>query len=482
MVVSGIHVPNAHVTGLRADVSALTALAEFSDTTPRGIAGVIARLVNGGELAAGSRLPTVRDLAAALSVSPATVSQAWQALARAGLIESRGRAGSFVRGASVNRLAPRMRGMAAPDDPVRLDLSRGTPDPLLLPALGPALSRVSARAETGSYQAEPVIPGLAAVLAASWPSAAESIMVVDGALDAISRTLDQVVRYGDRVIVESPGFPPFLDLLDLLGAEAVPVAVDDAGMRPDALANALLRRPAAVLLQPRAQNPTGASMTAARAEALARVIRAADGGDAVVVIEDDHSGMISTEGDVTLGTWLPAQVVHVRSFSKSHGPDLRIAAVGGPRDLIDRIAARRMLGPGWTSRMLQTILLDLLTDGTSLDAVADARRRYYTRQRALGDALRMRGVPVAPADGVNLWMPVVSERSALVQLAAAGIRVAAGTPFLAAAANGADAAGGLRSRPPGEFVRVTVGMVREGTDEVADALATAAQHLVAGGY
>ena len=86
------------------------------------------------------------------------------------------------------------------------------------------------------------------------------------------------------------------------------------------------------------------------------------------------------------------------------------------------------------------------------------------------------------ADGVNLWMPVVSERSALVQLAAAGIRVAAGTPFLAAAANGADAAGGIRSRPASEFVRVTVGMVREGTDEVADALATAAQHLVAGGY
>ena len=52
--------------------------------------------------------------------------------------------------------AMRMHGMAAPDDPVRLDLSRGTPDPLLLPPLGPALSRVSARADVGSYQAEPV--------------------------------------------------------------------------------------------------------------------------------------------------------------------------------------------------------------------------------------------------------------------------------------------------------------------------------------
>ena len=476
MVVSSIP-----VSAVRLDAPALAALADFPDTTPRGIAGVIARLVNAGEVAPGSRLPTVRELAGALGVSPATVSQAWQALARAGLIESRGRAGSFVRDAASARLAPRMRGMAAPNDPVRLDLSRGTPDPLLLPALGPALSRVSARAETGSYQAEPVIPALAAVLRASWPSGAESIMVVDGALDAITRTLDQVVRFGDRVVVEHPGFPPFLDLLDALGAEAVPVRLDEHGVRPDALAAALPRRPVAVLLQPRAQNPTGASMTTARAAELARVIRSTDDADDLVVIEDDHSGLISTESDVTLGTWLPDRVVHVRSFSKSHGPDLRIAGLGGPRRLIDRITARRMLGPGWTSRMLQTILLDLLTEGTSIDAVAEARRQYYTRQRALGDALRARGVAVAPADGINMWVPVLSERSALVQLAAAGIRVAAGTPFLAAS-DAADAANGSRSRPGGEFVRVTVGVLRDGADEVADALATAAQHLAAGGY
>ncbi|MGW4929386.1 aminotransferase-like domain-containing protein [Agromyces sp. NPDC004153] len=469
------------MTEVRVDAPALTALADFPDTTPRGIAGVIARLVNAGDLGAGDRLPTVRELAGALGVSPATVSQAWQALSRAGLIESRGRAGSFVRGAASARLAPRMRGMAAPHDPVRLDLSRGTPDPLLLPALGPALSRVSARAETGSYQDEPVIPGLASVLATSWPSRAEAIVVVDGALDAISRTLDQVVRFGDLVVVEHPGFPPFLDLLDALGAEAVPVPLDEHGMLPGELASALARRPVALLLQPRAQNPTGASMTVERAGELARVIRSSDDADHLVVIEDDHSGLISTEGDVTLGAWLPDRVVHVRSFSKSHGPDLRIAALGGPRQLIERIMARRMLGPGWTSRMLQTILLDLLTDGASIDAVAEARRQYYTRQRALGDALRERGVAVAPADGINMWVPVLSERSALVQLAAAGIRVAAGTPFLAAS-DAATSGNGARSRRDGDFVRVTVGVLRDGAEEVADALATAAQHLVAGGY
>ncbi|MFE5670635.1 aminotransferase class I/II-fold pyridoxal phosphate-dependent enzyme [Agromyces sp. NPDC056523] len=470
-------------SGGRVDVSELTALAAFADTTPRGIAGDLARLVNSGELAAGVRLPTVRELASELRVSPATISQAWQALARAGLIESRGRAGSYVRRDAADGPAMRMRGMAAPDDPVRLDLSRGTPDPLLLPPLGPALSRVSARADVGSYQAEPVLPGLAAVLRDSWPGPAESIVVVDGALDAISRTLEQVVRFGDRVVVEHPCFPPFLDLLDLLGAEAVPVAIDEHGMSPEGLASALRRRPSAVVLQPRAQNPTGASMNASRASALADVIRSAvsDHGIDPIVIEDDHSGQISTAGDVSLAAHLPDRVVHVRSFSKSHGPDLRIAAVGGQRELIGRIMARRMLGPGWTSRMLQSILLDLLTDGAAIDAVAEARRAYYTRQRALGDALRARGVAVAHADGINLWMPVLSERSTLVQLAATGIRVAGGTPFLAAA-NGSPVAGAARRGAGREFVRVTVGVVREDAASVADALASAAQHLAAGGY
>ena len=113
MVVSRYSCDGCSLTG-SIGCPALIALAEFPDTSPRGIAGVIARLVNAGDLGAGDRLPTVRELAGDLGVSPATVSQAWQALSRAGLIESRGRAGSFVRSAASARLAPRMRGMAAP--------------------------------------------------------------------------------------------------------------------------------------------------------------------------------------------------------------------------------------------------------------------------------------------------------------------------------------------------------------------------------
>ena len=454
------------------------ALDALDGASPGEIASTIARLIHEGELAPGDRLPTVRGVASHLEVSPATVSQAWQALARAGLIVSRGRAGSFVRRTDAAWLPPRTQSLAGQLGETRLDLSRGTPDPLLLPDLARALTRVSASAGTSSYHDLPVIPELEAVLREQWPSDAGAITVVDGAMDAVSRALESIVRFGDRVVVESPGFPPFFDLVEAVGARRLPVRLDSQGIVPSSLKAALGERPRAIVLQPRAQNPTGVSMTPERSRELAEVMRGHPFGGDVVVIEDDHSGQISTAADVSLGSWLPGQVLHIRSFSKSHGPDLRIAALGGPAALVDPIVARRMLGPGWTSRMVQRILHDLLTDGRSLDQVNEATRRYHARQRALAEALSARGVETIRSDGINTWVPVHDERSALVQLAAAGIRVAPGSPFLAA-----DAAGSLPG-PVGaprdgsaagqDHVRVTVGLVRDDTDAVAAALATAA--------
>jgi DNA-binding transcriptional MocR family regulator len=431
---------------------------EIDQRTPAGIAAGVARLIHSGRLGVGDRLPTVRELATELGVSPATVSQAWQALGSVGLIVSRGRNGTFVREQQPHRTTNRSQLAAQLTLQPRLDLSSGTPDPALLPALGPALSRVSQRAVTPSYQDISVLPELLALLRASWPYPVESFTIVNGALDALSRSLEQITRFGDRVIVENPGFPPFFDLLEQLGLDRLPVDVDENGIVPASLRQALTRSPAAVILQPRAHNPTGASMSAERAEQLAVELRGHD----AIVIEDDHSGDISTAPDVSLGTWLPDRVLHIRSYSKSHGPDLRIAALGGPAELIDRVVARRMLGPGWTSRMLQTILHDLLTNEASVAEVAEARRTYAARQKALADALNDLGLPVRQADGINMWLPVTDEQSAIVELAASGIRVAGGGPFLAADSDDS-------------FIRVTAGAVPNDVLPVAEALASAAR-------
>lgn len=431
----------------------------IEERSPQGIATGIARMITTGDLAPGDRLPTVRELAVDLGVSPATVSHAWQTLASAGLITSRGRSGSFVRSTPREWLPRRYRDLSGTQE-ARLDLSRGTPDPELLPSLGPALSRVSARADTRSYQQLPDIPELHDLMRDSWPSPVESITVTNGALDAIDRCLATIARFGDRVVVENPTFPPFMDLLEQYGLEPVPVHLDDQGMIPAEFARALATGPTMVVLQPRAQNPTGVSLSAARAQELSSLLRRSRMAEHAVVLEDDHSGAISSAPDVSLASWLPDRVLHVRSFSKSHGPDLRIGALGGPRALVDRVVARRLLGPGWTSRMMQAILYELLTDPDSVAQVDAARLSYHERQVQLAAAVHAGGASLRAGDGINAWLRVDDERSAIVQLAAAGILVAPGAPF--------------QLGQPGDFVRVTVGMVREDVAAVGAALAAAA--------
>ncbi|GAA2249035.1 aminotransferase class I/II-fold pyridoxal phosphate-dependent enzyme [Herbiconiux moechotypicola] len=430
--------------------------------TPEGIAAAVSRLIRTGALGAGDRLPTVRDVAASLGVSPATVSNAWQALSGVGLITSRGRAGSFVLQASTTWMPPHFGGLAGSHVEARLDLSTGTPDPELLPDLSAALTKAPTRADTASYLSSPVLPDLELHLRASWPYAVGAITIVDGALDAVSRALDSLVRFGDRVVVENPGFPPFLDLLEHLGVTRIPVDVDGEGLVPGQLARALRLEPVAIILQPRAHNPTGISMSADRARELARVLRASEHIGAPVVIEDDHSGEISSAPAHSFGTWLPQRTLHIRSYAKSHGPDLRIAALGGPEALVDRIVARRMLGPGWTSRMLQTILFELLTATPSLTAVHDARRIYQARQRLLAEALVRQGVEHTVSDGINTWIPVADEKASMLTLAAGGVRAAAGSTFDAS--------------PDGSLaphLRLTAGRVRDDFDDLAALLAAA---------
>jgi DNA-binding transcriptional MocR family regulator len=250
-----------------------------------------------------------------------------------------------------------------------------------------------------------------------------------------------------------------LDLLEVVGATVVGVPLDSDGLSIAGLTAALADcSPVALFLQPRAHNPTGVSMSVERAAALAEVLTSHPG---VTVVEDDHAGDISAAPAVSLGSWLSDRTVHVSSFSKSHGPDLRLAAVGGPASVISAVADRRLLGPGWSSRILQAVLVDLLADDQAAGQVAVARTEYARRRETLLAALTARGVSATAADGINLWLTVENEQHAMLTLAAHGIAVAPGTPFEVSPLDGA-------------HVRVTVGLVRDGFDELADILAEAA--------
>ncbi len=249
--------------------------------------------------------------------------------------------------------------------------------------------------------------------------------MVDGAMDAHSQFVAAHLRFGDRVAVEQPCFPPLLDLLEMAGVLPIGVGYDAHGPVVADVVAAVEAGAKVLFFQPWGQNPSGQSVSRVRAGELAAALAGRD----VVVVEDDSAGGTPSGAPVSLGAFLPDRTVLVRSFSKTHGPDLRLAAIGGPAAVVGPLVERRFLGQGWSSRLVQSILLQLLTDESSRALVADAQATYAGRTAAMADALAARGIDVPGRDGINVWVPVAEQGAALLHLAAAGVRAASGDPF-----------------------------------------------------
>lgn len=427
---------------------------EMTERSPAGIVGAIGRLVRSGRLESGSRLPTVRDLASILDLSPTTVAEAWRTLRSAGVIATEGRRGTFVRGGPNE--SDRFWRVPVSADRRGMDLSTGTPDPRLLPRLGKAFGMLQDSASATSYLDPPVLEPLEIEVRRRLPFEPERLTIVNGAMDALDRIISLRVGVGDRVVVDDPTFAPILDLLDRAGAEVIGVPVDARGMDPAALSDALDLRPALLIAQPRAHNPTGATWDGPRVRELASALD----GSGVLVVEDDHSADVSGAPLLSLAAHHPDRVIQVRSFSKAYGPDLRLAAVAGPAGAIDELVRRRQLGAAWSSRLLQAVLLHLLTDVDAQNTIAEATGQYAERRRALQSALGDQGVEIADGYGFNLWMPVRNERNALVALAAQGIGAAPGSSFRV-------------TSDTTDHLRLTVSSVTGGFDDLATRLADA---------
>ncbi|WP_307653123.1 aminotransferase class I/II-fold pyridoxal phosphate-dependent enzyme [Streptomyces sp. DSM 42143] len=426
--------------------------------TGRGAAEISAsveRAVGSGELEPGQPLPPMRELAERLGVNPNTVAAAYRTLRERGVIETAGRRGSRVRA----KPATTGREFIRVDVPEGVrDVSDGNPDPALLPALGPAFA---AAAEQGDR--EPVLYGSAPVEADLVRLARAEldadgvpdgpVAVTSGSLDAMERVLAAHLRPGDAVAVEDPGWGSLLDLVPALGLRTVAVGVDDEGPLTDDVHRALTAGARALVVTDRAQNPTGAAVSAARARALRAVLRE---HPRTLLIEDDHGHRI-----VDLPLHPLAGTTHhwalVRSAAKAYGPDLRLAVLTGDAVTLDRVRGRQGLGPGWVSRITQRAVARLWADG-SVDTPAVAAA-YGRRRDALLGALADRDIAGYGRSGMNVWIPVPDETGAVARLLQAGWAVAPGARFRVSA-------------PPG--VRITVSTLGEGDVEpLADAVASA---------
>ncbi|MEV4972494.1 aminotransferase class I/II-fold pyridoxal phosphate-dependent enzyme [Streptomyces scopuliridis] len=433
-------------------------LGEYRITGRRAaeISASVERAVGSGELAPGQVLPPMRELATELGVNPNTVAAAYRSLRERGVIETAGRRGSRVRA----RPASTARGSIRVDAPPGVrDVSEGNPDPALLPPLHDALAAAARHNadHPGLYGQAPVDPEFARLARAGLDAdgvPAGPVAVTSGSLDAIERVLAAHLRPGDAVAVEDPGWGGLLDLVPALGLRPEPMGVDDEGPLPAGLARALRAGVRAVIITDRAQNPTGATVGAARAEELRALLA---NSPEVLLIEDDHGhGMVDLPLHPLAGTtrgW-----AFVRSTAKAYGPDLRIAVLTGDALTVDRVAGRQGLGPGWVSRLLQRAVVELWTSG-AVDVPAVARS-YGERRDALVRALAERGIEAHGRSGMNVWVPVADETGAVARLLHAGWAVAPGARFRMAT-------------PPG--VRLTVSeMTGDDIGLVADAVASAA--------
>src|SRR5918996_1930125 len=274
------------------------------------IAGNIEAAVHTGRLKPGEPLPTVRELAVRLHVSPTTVAAAYKLLQARGIVSGLGRNGTRVMSRP-----PTPAVSSRPHVPEGVaDLATGNPDPALLPPLSHALRDLDPAPRL--YDGSPLLSALATFVAGELEAdgiPAPAVTITGGGLDGIERVLREHMRAGDRVAVEDPAFAGVLDLITANGFVAVPVAQDDEGILPDALDAALRSRVRALVITPRAQNPIGAAFTSARARDLRRVLNAFP--DALL-IEDDHAGPIAGAPLVTLCDASRQRWAFVRSVSK----------------------------------------------------------------------------------------------------------------------------------------------------------------------
>ncbi|MGB8391690.1 aminotransferase class I/II-fold pyridoxal phosphate-dependent enzyme [Mycobacterium sp.] len=387
------------------------------------IAASIEAAISSGALAPGAALPPVRDLAAQLGVNANTAAAAYRVLRDRGAVETAGRRGTRVR----HRPATTPRSLLGLDVPAGVrDLSTGNPDPALLPIAGASLTA----ADRPVLYGEPAMSSQlvdftrAALTADGVP--ADHLAVTSGALDGIERALTAHLRPGDRVAVEDPGWANVLDLLAALGLSAEPVQVDDDGPLVADLARALGRGARALVITNRAQNPTGAALSADRAGALRELLTGRD--DDLLLVEDDHCAGIS---GVPLHT-LAGSTSHwafVRSASKAYGPDLRVAVLAGDHRTVERMHGRLQLGPGWVSHLLQDLAVRLWSDEAAARLVRTAEGQYAGARTRLCAALAERGVAAHGRSGLNVWIPVPDETVAITRLLSAGWAAAPGTRF-----------------------------------------------------
>jgi len=408
-----------------------------------GLADAIRRAIQDGRLAAGTRLPSTRALAADLGMARGTVTQAFAELAVEGYLRTRQGAGAVVVGMPGRQPAP-PRVIPSPPPPqrgnARWNLLPGRPDVTLFPRTGWLAASRRALADAvaddfgyGAAQGHPKLrKALADYLGRTRGVVADpdAIMVCSGYSQSLGLLATVLRDRGARTMAfENPSLAEFRTVVAATGLNCVGIGVDDRGILVDELAaTAPARGLGAVVVTPAHQYPLGSTLHPARRAQLVEFAHATD----TLIVEDDYDGEFRFDRQPigALQSLAPERVVYAGTSSKTLAPGLRISWLVLPSWLIEPMRAAKRLADRHAGVVESLTLAEFLASGHYDQQVRRSRSRYRARRDRLLGALGQESITVWPgsaAAGLHLVLPLPdrdrSEAEVLATLARHSVAV-----------------------------------------------------------
>jgi GntR family transcriptional regulator/MocR family aminotransferase len=242
-----------------------------------------------------------------------------------------------------------------------------------------------------------------------------SIMVTKGSQMALALVARALIRPGDAIAVEHPGYRPAWEAFRLAGAEVLPINVDQGGVNVQALERLISRRPIrAVYVTPHHQFPTTVTLSGPRRLELLSLAAQ----QRFAVIEDDYDHEFHYTGRPVLpmaSIDRAGVVVYVGTLSKVLAPGLRLGFIAAPTDLIDQLVAYRSFADLHGDHVLESAIAQLLEEGLIQRHVRKTRRAYRSRLDTLATALRQQLGDFLtfhePSGGTAIWVRTRSART-----------------------------------------------------------------------
>ncbi|PYB78935.1 PLP-dependent aminotransferase family protein [Pseudomonas sp. LB-090624] len=374
-------------------------LSEHNQPVYLAIVDALGKDIARGQLRRGDRLPTLRELATALDITPGTVSRAYTEASRRGLTHGEVGRGTYVlgEGAPEAELPVAIPG-SGQSGVLRsgvLDLSIIKPqstfqEPWLRSAfaelsqgddLGPALDYVP----DGGH---PLHRQAAAAWLSQWIPDAEwqQVVLTSGAQHGLMVAISALTRHQDLVLCESLCYPGIISVVHGTGRRLAGVPMDEYGIIPQALRDICKReRPAMLVCVATCQNPTTAIMPNARRAEIAAIAREFD----FLILDDDIYGFLATDDDIRpLSTFAPERSIYLTSLSKSVLPALRIGYLYSPARLLPRLTAMVRSTVWMPSPLTAHIASHVLNTGLHAEIIARHRAEAAARQAIARDVFQ----------------------------------------------------------------------------------------------